>query len=111
MGSVRKYEPKRYVFDLLELNHRHDEAGRHCYDQILCWSWSPDYRRHDIEAWWLVTKNTPRRQGDQWIVEHTPHNQPTIKVVGKAYRETWTTNDPERDNKLLKDEKFRRAFR
>jgi hypothetical protein len=106
MGASR-YELKRKVFDILELNHRYDEWGRHCYDQIICWLWYPEHATHHVEAWWLFSGSTPRSFGNEWRIEYTPHGSTKILVVGKTFRETHTQYDPERADKARWDERNR----
>jgi hypothetical protein len=45
------------------------------------------------------------RSGPRWVVIVKGK-----RVYAKLYRETWTTHDPERDNKKVFDEKFRRGL-
>jgi len=91
--------------DLIEVNHKLGEDGREQFTQVIIWDWSHDYRRYDVVAWWLVSGNdelpcrtTCRTVRQGWLIR-----------AGDA-RETWTTNDPERDNRLLLPEKYRRRM-
>ncbi len=46
--------------DLIELNHFYDDLGRHAYDQVIFYEWSPDYRRFHVIAWCLVENDLSR---------------------------------------------------
>jgi hypothetical protein len=57
--------------------------------------------------WWCIVEDghAPMRSGPRWVVIVKGK-----RVYAKLYRETWTTHDPERDNKKVFDEKFRRGL-
>ena len=61
--------------DLIELNHFYDEHGKHVFDQIIFYDWSPDDSRYHVRAWRLLKKpaQIPTRnwtQGDYIAVWH-----------------------------------------
>lgn len=99
--------------DLVELNHRYDDQGRHCYDQVIFYEWSPDFRRYHVVAWCLVDNGLTRlptldHAKDRYVVrwydrESSRHRE----IWAPVYRETWSDWDPERANKELMDEKYR----
>lgn len=99
--------------DLIELNHFYDDLGRHGYDQVIFYEWSPDYRRYHVVAWSLVENNLdrmPKQDHDRniWVVQWYDRDAKVHrKVWSKAYRETWSQTDPERTNKTLIEEKYR----
>lgn len=101
--------------DLIELNHFYDDLGRHAYDQVILYEWSPDYRRHHVIAWMLLDESSEigkfpqKEQGSRdWIVKWYDRDAKTKRIVrSKLYRETWSQVDPERENKQLFDEKYR----
>lgn len=86
--------------DLIELNHFYSDDGELKYTQIIAYEWSPDYRRHHVQSWYLADKmcHTPHVRGGMW---HAPG------MRSEAFRETWTFYDPERKNKELFDERNR----
>ncbi len=100
--------------DLIELNHFFDDLGRHAYDQVIFYEWSPDYCRFHVIAWCLVENNMHRMPtrvpGDsgQWAVRwYDRDSRMHREVRSRLFRETWSQVDPERDNKKVLDEKYR----
>ncbi len=106
LDGMSKLTPQVREYSIIELNHRHDEFGTHCYDQIILWQWDPHYRRHDVVCWWLVENNSvdrlPTKSGEKWQVLKLIDGQ-RFKFKAAIYRETWTSTDPERENSLLRD--------
>jgi hypothetical protein len=102
--------------DLMELNHRYDDQGRHCYDQIIFYEWSPDYRRYHVVAWRLLDSTQskmPSFSHTRNRYEVGMYNRDLIQfhqIWSPMFRETWSTSDPERANKELLDEKYRVAL-
>ncbi len=99
--------------DLIELNHHHDDLGRHSYDQVIFYEWSPDYCRFHVIAWYLVEegkakrpKRDPGRQ-DHFVSWYDRDAKVNRVVRSELYRETWGQVDPERANKKLLEEKYR----
>lgn len=99
--------------DLIELNHFYDDRGRHAYDQVIFYEWSPDYRRYHVVAWCLVENNLGRmptrdHDRDAYVVRWYDRDARMQRSVwSPAFRETWSQTDPERANKKLMDEKHR----
>lgn len=104
-GSARLHQQVR-EFSVIELNHKYDEFGTHCFDQIIVWQWDDHYRRHDVVCWWIVDKESidrlPTKTGEKWRLEKLIDGQ-RFRFQSPVYRETWTMTDPERDNSLLRD--------
>lgn len=102
--------------DLIELNHCYDDLGRHCYDQVVFYEWSPDYRRYHVVAWCLIENGSSRtpildRAKKQYVVRwHDRDSGRSREIWSSLYRETWSNSDPERANKKLMDEKYRVAL-
>lgn len=102
--------------DLIELNHFYDDLGRHAYDQVIFYEWSPDYRRFHVIAWCLVENDLGRMptrnpQNGQYVVRwHDRDAKVRREVRSQLYRETWSQVDPERINKKLLDEKYRTSL-
>ncbi len=118
MLSVSGYSPHsggslRERVDLIELNHFYDDLGRHAYDQVIFYEWSPDFCRFHVIAWCLVEEDLnrmPLRQagsGDVAVRWYDRDAKIKREVRSKLYRETWSQTDPERANKELIDEKYR----
>ncbi|HMO18136.1 MAG TPA: hypothetical protein PKA63_11135 [Oligoflexia bacterium] len=99
--------------DLIEFNHCHDEMGRHCYDQVIFYEWSPDYKRYHVIGWRLVCsdENLPRRKSTNYEVTwFNRESKSFCRVISPVLIESWTCFDPERENKKLFDEKYRRKL-
>ncbi len=105
--------------DLIELNHLHDESGKHTIDQVIFYEWSPDYRRYDVISWRLIendiSKLPVRLPGSRVYIVRWYDRDARIQreVRSRQYRETWTNSnaDPERMNKRVLDEKSRSSLR
>jgi hypothetical protein len=96
--------------DLIELNHFYSEDnGKLAYSQYIAYAWCPTYRRYNVVAWCLDSKNTPVKRGDWWWLKWDSFEAKGM-VRAKLFRETHTTTDPERENKKLHAEKFRERF-
>ena len=99
--------------DLIELNHFYDDLGRHAYDQVIFYEWSPDYRRYHVVAWCLIEDNLSRmptrlHQSESYVVRWFDRDSNRNRSVwSNMFRETWSQVDPERANKKLMDEKYR----
>ena len=102
--------------DLMELNHCFDECGRHCYDQVIFYDWSPDYRRYHVVAWYLVdvqicsTKIPSKKNSGYEVSWRCKNSKQEYQIFAPLYRETWTKTDPERYNMKFFDEKYRRKI-
>lgn len=103
--------------DLIELNHFYDDLGRHAFDQVIFYEWSPDFRRFHVIAWSLVEGDLHRMPSRvpgsedtrvQWFDRDAKVNR---QVQSKLFRETWSQHDPERANKRLIEEKYRLSLR
>ncbi|MCA9194621.1 MAG: hypothetical protein KDB03_22775 [Planctomycetales bacterium] len=103
----------RQRVDLIELNHYFDDLGRHSFDQVIFYEWSPDYRRFHVIAWCLVegdVSRLPRRKAGTNDYVTSWYDRDTMRhrtVIAPLFRETWTQTDPERENRKLIDEKYR----
>ncbi|MBX3420499.1 MAG: hypothetical protein KF752_02975 [Pirellulaceae bacterium] len=112
-GAGGRVQTQVHRVDLVEWNHCYDDLGRHCYDQIVFYEWSPDYRRYHVVAWCLVDNNLSRlpsldRAKNQYVVRwHDRDTGRSREIWSPLYRETWSNSDPERANKKLMDEKYR----
>lgn len=101
--------------DLIELNHFHDDLGRHVYDQVIFYEWAADVREFHVRAWCLVDMKDPGQerpwyseQTQQWIIRWLDKDHRVLReVTSLHYRETWTQEDPERVNKKKLDERLR----
>ena len=102
--------------DLIELNHFYDDLGRHAYDQVIFYEWSPEYRRFHVIAWCLLENDLSRmptrnpNNGEYVVRWHDRDAKVQREVRSPLYRETWSQVDPERVNKKLLDEKYRTSL-
>lgn len=84
--------------DLIELNHCYDEEGRHVFDQVLFYDWSPQDRQYHVRAWRLLKDpaQVPCRDAARDDYEATWYDGWVMRRVrAKTFRETWTQHDPE----------------
>jgi hypothetical protein len=112
-GILVEAEARESV-DMIELNHFHDVLGRHVYDQVIFYDWSPERQEFHVRAWMLVDdREQSRRPGKnyssgRYVVRWFDHEQKFNRcITASAYRESWTQIDPERANKKLLDERQR----
>ena len=92
----------RQQVDLIELNHFLDDTGRHVFDQLVFYEWSPQRSAFRVIAWRMV------KRPEQWPVRTwAPVGYRCIwqdegvlrEIWSSAFRETWTQSDPERENR------------
>lgn len=90
--------------DLIELNHVTFESSLG-YSQVILWQWSPNYRRYDCVAWYLVDPNKlhnlPQKIGQRWVARHRDTQNRDLQFHAKIFRETRTPYDPERESSKL----------
>lgn len=99
--------------DLIEVNHYHDDTGRHVFDQMIFYEWEPVYSRYHVREWRLAKSETrlPRRdyRAKVWRVVFYDAGEPRI-VEATEYRETWTQYDPELVNREHLPQEARRPL-
>jgi len=84
--------------DLVELNHFFDDQGRHVFDQMIFYDWSPEQNRYQVRAWRLLksASQQPRHDWERDLYVATWQDGDLFrKVLAKAMKETWTQHDPE----------------
>lgn len=109
-GSIIKEE-----VDLIEVNHFHDDLGRHVYDQVVFYSWSKAAGDYHVRSWCLLDDPSrwPRKNfnsGKYHVFWFDRDQRLQREVLATHFLETWTQVDPERANKRLLDERYRTAF-
>lgn len=90
--------------DLIELNHFIDPEGREVFRQVLFYDWSGTHRRYVVRAWRLVKAESqlPRRRWSPPAYQCVWHDDGLLREVSApSFRETWTQQDPERENRKL----------
>ena len=89
--------------DRVEINH-HIEGERVAWTQAIAWDWSPQYRRHDAQAWVMIERYRIVPGG---VVLYTPSGA-SIHVRAGQLRETRGEVDPEVENRKVFPMEFRR---
>lgn len=94
--------PARHVtvdqVEVIEYNHFYDEQGRHVFDQLIFYDWSPRENRYQIRDWRLIktVSQSPYYDVNRGLYLATWHDGLTLRQVrAAAIRETWTQYDPE----------------
>ncbi len=92
----------RIESELMELNHSYTCEGKHRFDQVIMWKWSPDYRRWNVRRWRIISNLSeyPEKNGSQHFCT-VKQGDRNVVMQSRLYRETWTIGDPERENALL----------
>jgi hypothetical protein len=124
LSIVPRDDVARETVDLAELNHHYDEHGRHVWDQVIFYDWGPPYTgpiepvrlwcqeeegeplgpvkndswRFQVRTWRLV-KNLniiPQRDWERGGYRSLWQDGEVLRdVQAKAFRETWSQDDPE----------------
>ncbi len=118
LGDIELSDSVHESVDLIELNHFHDDLGRHVYDQVIFYEWSAAQSQYLVRAWCLLEKdeNFSRRPAkshsdDRYHVRWFDNDQNIRRhISSRLFRETWTQTDPERLNKRILDERNRTAL-
>ncbi len=90
--------------DLIEVNHLHDANGRRVLDQVIFWQWDFAYSRHQVVAWriYKAPEQFPKRcwRTDRFVTRW--RDQATWReVISDQCYETWTTFDPEVEERSI----------
>jgi hypothetical protein len=84
--------------DLIEVNHFYDAQGKHVFDQLIFYDWSPSQVRYNVLAWRLYKHPTqiPQRSWRQRdYVARWMDGMVLREVRAETIRESWTQYDPE----------------
>lgn len=98
LGSTAGIAERPHRVDLIEVNHicRWDREN---FTQVILWEWSPCLKRYVVVAWQNAPPEpdiTPIKGRYLFRWRDTPHI-----ISATHYRETWTQNDPEVDNRKV----------
>lgn len=95
LGSVRGLPVD---VDTIEVNH----TPR--FTQVILWRWSYDYNRNDCIDYWISNQieDMPTQRRGAWHASHGKKQYRSRQMV-----ESWTANDPERDNAKLFPQSWR----
>lgn len=88
--------------DLIELNHFFDDQGRHVFDQLIFYDWSPGTAHYQVRAWRLskTERQLPQRdwtRGGYALRWQDGEHLRCVTAIGR--RETWTQYDRELDER------------
>ncbi len=103
-GNFAENTVVREHVDLIELNHFIDDAGRHVFDQLIFYDWSPQQGRYHVRAWRLIKSPSqfPRRHWQPAGYRCLWHDDGVLREVwAETFRETWSQQDPERANRKI----------
>lgn len=89
--------------DLIDIKH-HIDGERVAWTQAIAWDWSPQYRRHDAQAWVMIERYRIIPGG---VVLYTPSGK-SIEVRAGQLQETRSEVDPEVENRKVFPENQRR---
>lgn len=88
--------------DIAEINHVHEVDGTVRFTQLIAWEWLPDLREYHAQDWCYV---------ESWSATETILTYRNRERVGqvrfKIYRETWTTNEPELEDRRVFHDRYR----
>lgn len=99
--------------DLVEVNHYHDDSGRHVFDQLIFYDWSTSRNRFEVRAWRLIKQpnQLPQRDHGENLWRVIWHDGGVLRTVeADAYRETWTQYDPELVNREYLPQELRKEL-
>jgi len=86
---------------MMEVNRICDCNGRIGLQQIIFWDWNGEF--YEVVAWRILnpTMQPTYRWGECRYVSDWRENNKSYRVHAITFRETWTTWDPEIDNREL----------
>jgi len=99
--------------EVIEYNHFYDEHGRHVFDQLIFYDWSPRENRYQIRDWRLIktVSQAPYHDAKRGFYFATWHDGLTLRQVrGASIRETWTQYDPELIERSVLPKEHRREL-
>lgn len=110
--GVGSRSPVVVVVDLVEVNHFYDEeSGEHKFNQVVIYEIDPVTKMKMVIDWYMLEKDRldkcpSRNYETQGCSLFWPDDR-SVKVVSRMFTETWTTHDPERENKKIFPEHYR----
>lgn len=110
--AVSQPLPKPIKVDAVELNHFHDKRGEHVFSQFVFKRWGnwTDGKRYHVSEWLLLkNKYAHIKRGNRHTILYF-HDGQEVLVETPVYRETWTTFDPELQDKNLLPEDRRQPY-
>lgn len=99
--------------DMIEINHKYDCNGAFSFSQVIFWDWDCEHCEYKCRAWTMVDdeRKYPRLLGNRVHVRwNDTVNHVNRDVHATHFRESWTHNDPERDNAMKYPAYHREGF-
>ena len=86
--------------DMIELNHNYDNRGQHVFDQVIFWRVDAATRRYQVRGWKICQSQNdyPTRNANGMAELRLGFDSSALKVRSRAFRESWSHRDPERDD-------------
>lgn len=97
---------------LIEINHVvSGDTGEESFVQLIAWEFSPFESRFHVQDWRFLKRNEhAARSGAMWRVTFQDSSDVWRTVTAPAYRETFTTYDPETAERDVLPSCKRRGF-
>lgn len=105
---------------LIELNHQYNLDGTPLFDQIIFWEKLPETGKYRIRAWTMADYDKKEKRfalnindSDHiyTVTYFDTDERVNRKIISRLFRESFTQKDPEREDKLLYDERTRVGLR
>ena len=85
--------------DTIELNSFYDdETGTHTFDQYIFWDYDTDGNPRVVAWRFIKCGHLERRRDRKWMLVWRDGNRYRA-VHGDTFKRTWTTHDPELENR------------
>ncbi len=107
-------QPIREHVDLMELNHKYDNCGRHTFSQVIFWERSPATGKYHVRDWIIVDVEespwcVPIERGGIYVSTFFRHGI-SYSVRSPLFRESWTHIDPEVEDAKKNPKHLRRPL-
>jgi hypothetical protein len=99
--------------DCVEVNHFHSIQGEPAFTQLILWDWDQEDSAYHVRSWKMIEANEPMpmKQDGRWFVRYHDRTDHLDRVVVCRHgKESWTQNDPERDDKAAWPEIMRQRL-
>ena len=94
---------------LIEVNHLYTSDGEPLLDQVLVWDWDYSEDRFRVRAWVKAPAHPlPTRRGTHYELAVLDGQCRRLVLSAPLWRESWTTEDPEAEER---HSDFRRKLR
>lgn len=113
VGSLPFESVVKSQVDLVEVNHMYDDQGRLVFDQIIYYDWYRLDNRYHVRDWRLIKSPSqiPSKVHGAGYYQSVWRDGDTIRQIRtKIVRETWTTFDPEIEERSLCPKEHRKLL-